>query len=262
MGGFFSQRHGYGQRREIIVREGAPEGLRMGLVQIGRDMGMNYSNLREVICHVLRRRPDPGNWSEIPNVRDEVNELLTECDWYRVYNIAERLYQYFARMGRQAEFSTYLNRLFEEEGIGWQLVDGQIVIRGDMEFERAVRTAADQLGNANLNTARRELEEAHRDLSRLPDPDVTGTIQHCTAALEATARVIANDPRATLGEILNRHRDTLGIPRPLDNALAQVWGYASEMGRHLREGRNPDRREAELLLGMTATTISYLLRQT
>src|SRR5215831_20159716 len=105
MGGFFSQRHGYGQRREIIVREGAPEGLRMGLVQIGRDMGMNYSNLREVICHVLRRRPDPGNWSEIPNVRDEVNELLTECDWYRVYNIAERLYQYFARMGRQAEFS-------------------------------------------------------------------------------------------------------------------------------------------------------------
>lgn len=72
MGGF-SQRHGYGQQREIIVREDAPEGLRMGLVQIGRNMGMNYTSLREVICHVLRRRPDPTNWTEIPNVRDEVN---------------------------------------------------------------------------------------------------------------------------------------------------------------------------------------------
>jgi len=154
-----------------------------------------------------------------------------------------------------------LNRLFEEDGIGWQIVNGQIVTRGDMEFEHAVGTAAVRLGDANLNTARQELEEARSDLSRRPRPDITGTIQHCMAALEATARVIANDQRATFGEILNRYRDTLGIPRPLDTALGQIWGYASEMGCHLREGRNPDRREAELLLGMAATTISYLLHR-
>lgn len=261
MGGFFSQRQGYGRQREITVREDAPEGLRMGLVQIGRDMGMSYTNLREVICHVLRRRPDPGNWTEIPNVRDEVNDLLTECEWYRIYDIWEGLYQYFEARNRQADFSARLNRLFEEDGIGWQMVNGQIVTRGDIEFEHAVGGAVEQLGNANLQTAKRELQEARNDLSRRPEPDVTGTIQHCMAALEATARVIANDPRATLGEILARHRDALGIPRPLDTALGQIWGYASEMGRHLREGRNPDRREAELLLGMTATTISYLLHQ-
>jgi hypothetical protein len=142
-----------------------------------------------------------------------------------------------------------------------QIVNGQIVTRGNVEFEHAVRAAADQLGNANLNTAKRELEEARRDLSERPEPDVTGTIQHCMAALEATARVISDDPRAPFGEILNRHRDELRIPRPLDSALSQIWGYASEMGRHLREGRNPNRREAELLLGMAATMISYLLNQ-
>ena len=259
MGGFFSHRHGYGRQREIIVREDAPEGLRMGLVQIGRDLGMSYGNLREVLCHVLRRRPDAGNWTEVPNIRDEVNELISDCEWYRVYDISEGLHQYLAAQHRGTAFTERLNRLFEEDGVGWQMVDGQIVTRGDVEFEHAVAGAIEQLGDANLQTAKRELQEARRDLSRRPDPDVTGTIQHCMAALEATARVIANDPRATLGEILIRHRDALGIPRPLDTALAQMWGYASEMGRHLQEGRNPGRQQADLLLGTASAMISYLL---
>jgi hypothetical protein len=261
MGGLFSHRHGYGRQREIIIREDAPEGLRMGLVQIGRDLGMNYANLRDVICHVLRRRPDSGNWAEVPNIRDEVNDLISECEWYLVYDIAEGLDHYFAIRNRENEFAQRLNHLFEDDGIGWQIVGGQVVTRGTVEFEYAVTEAVEQLGDANFQTAKRELEEARRDLSERPEPDVTGTIQHCMAALEATARVIAGDPRATFGEILNRYRDTLGIPRPLDTALTQIWGYACEMGRHLREGRNPNRREAELLLGMAATTISYLLRR-
>jgi hypothetical protein len=80
------------------------------------------------------------------------------------------------------------------------------------------------------------------------------------AALEATARVVANDPQATLGEIISRHSQDLSIPRPLDTALERMWGFASEMGRHLREGRNPNREEAELLLGTASALITYLLQ--
>ena len=88
---------------------------------------------------------------------------------------------------------------------------------------------------------------------------MTGKIQHCMAALEATARTLSNEPKATLGEIISRYATDLAIPPPLDDAVQKIWGYASEKGRHLREGRTPRREEAQLLLGMSATLIGYLL---
>lgn len=76
------------------------------------------------------------------------------------------------------------------------------------------------------------------------------------AALECTAREATDDPRATLGEILKRYPDVL--PKPLDDSMVKMWGYASEMARHIREGRTPSRAEAELVVGVSAAACSYL----
>jgi hypothetical protein len=161
-------------------------------------------------------------------------------------------HQHFARSNREAEFAERLNALFEDLGIGWQMIDGQIVTRGDQEFERVVAQAAFQIEAAGLRTAKTEVEEARADLSRRPEPDITGTVQHCMAALECVAREVSHDERATLGEIIQRHGAEIGIPKPLDTAIERMWGYASEMVRHLREGRVPAREEAEFLLSVSA----------
>jgi AbiJ N-terminal domain 4 len=89
MGNPFSKRQGFRPRREITVREDAPEGLRAGLVGILRDMGLTYADMRAVVCPVLHVFPDANNWSEVPNIRDEVIGLIQQCEWYRVYDIAE-----------------------------------------------------------------------------------------------------------------------------------------------------------------------------
>jgi hypothetical protein len=81
------------------------------------------------------------------------------------------------------------------------------------------------------------------------------------AALECVARVVSGDERATLGEIIQRHGADIGIPRPLDTAIERMWGYASEMARHVREGRVPTREEAEFLLSISASIIAYLLQR-
>ena len=261
MGGLFSRRHGYRGQREITVREDAPEALRAGLLAILREMGLSYSDVREVICPVLHTFPDPNNWSEIPNVRDEVIEHIQGCDWYRVYDICEAMHRHLSRSGDGEEFTERLNHIFVEEGIGWQMVNGEIVTRGPAEFEHAVAEAVARVEEAGYQTVRRELEEARRDLSRRPEPDITGTVQHCMAALECTARTVSGDERATLGEIIARHAAELEIPPPLDNAIERMWGYASEMARHLREGRVPAREEAELLLSTSAALITYLIQK-
>jgi hypothetical protein len=257
----FSRRHGYRQTREVTVREDAPEPVRAGLIAILLEMGFAYGQMREVICPVLHTFPDANNWSEIPNVRDEVIGLVQYCEWYRVYDIIEAVYAYLRPLEVREKFAARINGLFEEYGIGWQMTHGQIMTRGPQEFEHAVARAVVALGEAGHATPKKELEEARRDLSRRPEPDITGTVQHCIAALECTGRIVANEPRATLGELIQRHSADLGIPRPLDKAVESMWGYASEMGRHLREGRVPDREEAELLLGMAAALINYLLQR-
>jgi hypothetical protein len=78
-------------------------------------------------------------------------------------------------------------------------------------------------------------------------------------ALECVARDVTSDPKATLGDIPKRHPGLL--PKPLDKVVSQVWGYSSEVARHVREGQEITRHEAELLVGLSATVSTYLLRK-
>src|SRR5579862_2585690 len=260
----FSKRNRFTTPKEITVWEDAPESLRYFVLDAARQLGYGPPALRTIVCRVLRTRPDPSNWSEYPNVWDEVQYLMCGCDWFKVYDIIEELQSNFAQSdqyrGEQnaALFSEAINGFFIEEGIGWQLVNGQIVTRGTEAFESIVRGATKALAASARPTAATHLHEALQDLSRRPQPDLPGAIYHAMGALECVARDLTSDPRATLGEILKRYVGLL--PKPLDTALAQVWGYASNEARHVEEGREPGRDEAELVVGLSAAISGYLVR--
>lgn len=261
----FSKRHGYHQASDvpIVVRQDASHELRGVLIQVAYECGFGPSGLRTLVCNVLRKRPDQNNWSEYPNVNNEVHELVDECEWYRVYDIIEAI----ARKAREVPFSydsekfeDEINEYFVESGIGWKLVEGVLEVRGSETFEEIVHGAEAILEAQSLPTAKKELHEALHDLSRRPNADLTGAIQHSMAALECVAREVSGDKKANLGDIIKKYRDL--IPPPLDEAVAKVWGYASENARHIREGREPTYEEAELIVGMVSSASTYLLRKT
>ena len=255
----FSRRNRYTDAAKgITIREDAPEGLRVTVLETSREIGWSPSRLRRTIAKVLRVRPDPNNWSEYPNVWDEVQDLIHGCEWFRVYDIIEEVYARFADGSDEnaGRFAKEINSYFIEEGIGWQLVDGQVVTRGPESFESVVTAATAALNNTGRPTAAGHLHEALQDLSRRPNPDLSGAIYHAMGALEAVARDLVGNPNATLGQIIKRHPDLL--PRPLDKALSHLWGYASTEARHVQEGREPNRKEAELLVGLAAATATHL----
>jgi hypothetical protein len=173
-----------------------------------------------------------------------------------VYDIIEAIWDDLD-YERAERFAREVNSYFREAGIGWQLEGGRIETRGPESFELAVQGATSALERTGRTTAEAELQEALTDLSRRPKADVTGAIQHAMAAIECVARDICGDEKATLGAIVSKGR--LDIPKPIDTALEKMWGYASEAGRHLREGRNPSRAEAELVVGVAAVLVTYLL---
>jgi hypothetical protein len=265
----FSSRLGFApDDAEITIREDAPYELRGVIVDIAYQAGLSPHEVRSVVCQALRRREDPSNWSA-SNVENELRQQLDSCRWYEVYDIIEALYAELAAQERTGHpfgstentqiFEREVNAYMRREGIGWQLTQGKIETRGEEAFERTVAEARDRLTAADRSTAAQEIHEALKDLSRRPEPDRTGAIQHALAALECVARDATGESKATLGDILKRYPDL--IPRPLDAAVDKLWGFASEQGRHLREGREPQREEAELAVHVSAAIIGYLTRK-
>ena len=259
----FSKRHGYRSLpKQITIWESAPEKLRHFVLETAREMGYGPSAIRDLVCSVLHVRPDANNWSEYPNVWGEAQDLVYGCDWFKFYDFVEAMYRSIGNstrgngQERSTHFQEALNEFFVDEGIGWQMIDGELVTRGTETFESNVRGAVEALEEAGRATARDEIHEALMDLSRRPEADLTGAIQHAMAALECVARDVCGDERATLGEVIKRYPGI--IPKPLDDSVAKAWGYASEMARHIREGRKPERNDVELIVGLAATVATYL----
>lgn len=261
----FSERYNYIHNPEDhLVYEDAPEQLREYIKKVVyQDMERGPSFLRSVICSTLLVRENPQNWSEYPNIAGEVDYLLYDMQWYQVYDVIESLSKAFdgiERFGRRSfsrDFEDLMNNGFMRLGIGWQLQDGVLIVRNETSFEQTVRAAEVALNESGFSNAHRELKEAIDDLSKRPEADLTGCVQHAMGALESVARELTGEHSRTLGDILKRHSDL--VPRPLDESLTKLWGYASEFARHIREDRRIARKEATLVLGISAAIVTYLI---
>ena len=115
------------------------------------------------------RPPDQSNWSEFPNIWEEVQGLVYACEWYQVYDIIEALYAEFAKHDQQIgdadaeQFAEEINAFFVDEGIGWQLVYGEILTRGAEAFESVVKEASSALEESKRPTAAGHIHEALQD---------------------------------------------------------------------------------------------------
>ena len=267
----FSQRQGYaGQAQEIAIRQDAPTGLRKAITRIARDAGMSPREIRNVVCRELYADPSEMNLVD-SSILKEVDGLLSHCKWFRVYDFAEIFHTKLGlppagRVGttiassfeitrtKAMGFETRLNQYFMDHGIGWQMCDGRIVYRGSDAFDNATRRATEALGNTGQQTAKGEIEEALRDISRRPEPDVRGAITHAMAALECVAREVTSKPNLTLGKLV----PLLNLTPPLDKAVGALWGYSSERARHIREGESVSTEESEFIVLVACALCVFL----
>jgi len=263
--GPFSQRQGcQPPPKPISVRDDAPIDFRFAVVSLAEKEGFRPKHIRRILCDTLMVRPDPSNWNDYPNVHDEVTDQVDNCPWYLVYDLAEALYERLNIEFDSDQATSYqdgLNRFMIEDGIGWEMKDGVFVARGAEGFISAVSNAEHELQETGRPTAAREIHEALSDLSRRPEPDLTGAVHHAMNALECLLKDMSDEPSKTLGAIIQTHSERFGIPAPLDKAIEKMWGFASQKGRHLTEGKEPTFKDAELIVTICAGLCGYLTRE-
>lgn len=247
------------ESKPIVVRYDAPTELRYFLSNLLLQLNpRTLKGLRQVVCATVMMSPDPSNWGENDYMKSEIQDLIAQCDWYRVYELIETAYERIIPVESRQEYEDIINEFFMANGIGWKMEKGEIMVRGEDSFERDISSAKELLSEAGLETSSGEIKEAIWDLSRVPDPDITGAVQHAGAALECVAREVAGS-KDTLGALIKAHPEI--VPAPINDVVSKLFGYASEKGRHLKEGILPSFEEAELLVHLSVSLCSYLTKK-
>lgn len=256
----FSMREGISSTPvAITMRYGEPKGLRTYLCDILLErLSLDSKQTLNLIAGVLHE-PTEGNWGT-DFIKSEIRGLLTDvarCPWNKVYDIIETFYaQLSGDQAKQRRFEEEINGYFYAHGIGWVLENGLVISRGDDAFEQSYREVIEESSKRGLSVTATHLSEARADLSRRPNPDIDGAVTHAFQALECLAREVGHSS-GTLGEVLNRTPDL--FPSPLNQALAKLWGFVSNITRHPQEGVTMSMEEADLVVGLVPPLAKYLL---
>lgn len=251
-----------------MVREGAPEALRsFVLLHVSHIAQARIHDARKLVSQTLRYIPNPSNQT-VAEIWSEIEFAVRGCDWFLIYDLIEEIYRHLQwSSDQQGAFISEVNEFFHEQNLAWQLrtvpVEGtrllapEIIIRGSEAFEVAVTVAVETLQSSGRSSAKKEFDEALQDLSRRPEPDVTGAVHHAIAALECVAAEVCGESGETLGQIVKRHPDR--FPAPLGDAVSKMYGFASDRARHVTEGKAPLKKEAELIVNIAAAVTTFLL---
>ncbi len=269
----FSTRHGYVRPAPIRPenRTQVPHDLRLLVAESAKRWSIGEVELRKLTWRCLKK--DIGEKPE--HLWSSFSCGLSDAPWYRVYDIIEAVYAVAMESDAHVEqlpiladdaypralgFEQDINDYLVENGIPWQLVAGEIVARGDEAFEVAVNTARTELEEAGRPTAAGRIHDALQALSRRPEPDAAGAVSHAIAALECVAGEITGNDKATFGDVLKSHPEL--FPGGLKKAVEGVWGYSCNEGaRHGKEGKEPEREGAALIVGLAAVVATYLNRK-
>jgi hypothetical protein len=252
----FSQRHSHQKPVPIAVRDSAPEAFRLFLIDtLQHYLHIDYRNDSSEFVFVSLGKVPRISW------RAARNEMLG-APWFKIYDLLEGAHaRVCVKSSERAEnLRTLVNNFFENNGYAYKLSEaGHIEHRGGESFEAAIDRAYVALTEAGLLTAENEIHKALENLSQRPIPDLTGAVQHAMAGLECAAKHLSGESKLELGKITKRYPDL--FPPPLGEVVAQLYGFASNNGRHLVEGGAPNFSEAELIVGIAATTAAYLARK-
>ncbi|MFZ0591555.1 MAG: hypothetical protein WAM39_13910 [Bryobacteraceae bacterium] len=264
----FSKRHGFRSHPQECVREDSPPALRQFVLRhVSARARADIHGTRDMVSGTLGYIPNPANQS-VSEIWAEIAGAVNACEWFLVYDLIEEIFRSKWRDDKE-DFAAEVNNFFDEQNIGWRLravplpdfpdlLAPEIVIKGDPVFEQSMNTADEALTRPAQATARAELREALHDLSRRPDPDVTGAVHHAMAALECVTNSVCGETGETLGQLVKRY--PAQFPPPLGDAVSKMDGFASDRGRHVTEGKKPTPKEAELAVRFTAALVAFLLR--
>jgi hypothetical protein len=198
---------------------------------------------------------------EIKYQTSSIKDKFFQLEWYRYYDFLEYLMKTEIPQTFRDIIAKEANKIFEEENIGCKIIDNLVVpIIGEEEIKEieAAQKISDRYSGAKIH-----LQKALELYSKRPQPDYKNSIKESISAIEALARIVTNNPSATLGDLTKE----LSIHPAFRDGLNKIYGWTSDEGgiRHsqkdykdyLESGED----EARFMLVLAHAFVNYIIKK-
>jgi len=274
----FSERHGYKSVRDIVQIESIDEPLRNALWnylkilvwdKVAMSSGMysgyylsSHANGEiKALCQRLwfnyfKKPLDqlPDDWSK---VHASLRKYFFECEWYEVYDFIEFVANNYDRYKFKESFINACNQSLEKEVSAYRFVDGLISrITEQQEIEEIDLALTEAQGPVQIHL-RRALEL----LSNRDSPDYRNSIKESICAVESLVAVVVGAEKGTLGQLIKRLEDEIGLHPALKTAFSSLYGYTSDEGgiRHaLLEAESIRFEDAKFYLVVCSAFVNFV----
>ena len=257
----FSVREGLVDETPLIYDD-APDALRYGLRGVLMSLGYKTPRAqRHILCNALRVFPDNNNWTDYPNIDNEVVDLLATDPWYEFFNALERLHQSLYEE-QAATYYEKMNALFAEERIGYRFDSGIIVRLGTEEFHEAVTNARHALQDKRFVEPRRQFERAYEFRNERP-ADWANAIKEAVNSVEGVLQVIYQCPGLTLTSIISENFPA-ELPKGIKKLFRSLYsqGSGTRGARHASiGGTEPTGPRAELAIHIAAALHAFAIAE-
>jgi hypothetical protein len=195
------------------------------------------------IARVAPRSYERTLVESMKQARSDVETGLNQLDWERVYDFCERLYGYLAegvvsyrdgeevaitRTQIQSFFGEEVQRLFDEEGLGFEFKDGFVQRRGKRHTISQIAQAEKALVDQRLDSARKHFSKSLRHFRDRRNPDLENAVKEAVCAVEAAAKELFPEAKAaTLANFLNwaTDKDHLLLPKTIAQTFTGLYGF-------------------------------------
>ncbi len=268
----FSERYGYKAVRDVIQIDSISQELRNGLwsllklyiwdkVQPGSHYISTFRASPEIktFCTQLwfnyYKWPLDnlgGDWSLIyQRIRDD----FFQSDWFEVYDFLEFAALHFPYRDREL-FVAECNALLEREASAYRLIDN-LAVRITEEEQIAEIEAALETARGAVRT---HFQRALELLSNKEQPDYRNSIKESISAIESLVGNTVGQ-KGTLGLLLKKLEDEIGLHPALRNAFSNLYGYTSDEAgiRHaILESENVSFEDAKFFLVTCSAFANYV----
>ena len=274
----FSERYGYKKIREIVQIDSIDEPLRNALwsllkihiwdkVRFTSGMYGGYyltkesnSELKD-LCDRLWfnyfKKPLDQLDSKWTKVLEQLRGYFFECEWYEVYDFIEFVANNYKRYNFRDAFMQSCNAVLEKEVSAYRFVDGLLSRITEQEQLEEIELALEKARGPVQTHLRRALEL----LSNREAPDYRNSIKESISAVESLVAKSIGADKGTLGQLIKKLEDDIGLHPALRTAFSNLYGYTSDEGgiRHaILESKEIRFEDAKFFLVVCSAFVNYV----
>lgn len=189
---------------------------------------------------------------------DLIRKFLFDTKWNRFYDFLEfTVNQDLPYIG--INLSQAFNKVFEKENSAYRFVDN---ILTDITNEHEQEEIQNAIENAPYHEIKEHLHQALKIMNNKENPDFRNSIKESISAVEALARKISGEDKATLGKALKKIKESRDLHGAYEDALKKLYGWTSDGDgiRHaIMDKSNLTKADARFMLITCSAFVNYLI---